>query len=69
VKLHTTREAAERLGVTSRTIQNWITQGLFPNAFKLNPRGKTSPYCIPEEDIEAFEEERVNHQSAAVEKK
>ena len=66
---YTAREAAERLGVTSRTIQNWIAQGLFPNAYKLNPRGKTSPYCIPEEDIEALEEERMNHQSTAAEKK
>jgi len=69
-KTHTAKEVARRLGVTSRTIQNWIAQGWFPNAYKLNPKGLTSRYCIPEGDIEAFEAERTkqHHSSGVVEK-
>jgi excisionase family DNA binding protein len=63
VKLLTSKQVAERVGVTSRTIHYWIKQGVFPNAFKINPDGQTSPYCIPETDVEKFEEKR--RQSAA----
>ena len=52
------REAAQRLGVTSRTIIKWINRGSFPNAYKLNPDALRSAYRIPFPDIEAFEEKR-----------
>ena len=58
MKLYSTKEVANRLGVTSRAIQDWIQQNKFPNAYKLNPDGRTSPYRIPEKDVVAFEEKR-----------
>jgi len=61
VKLYTTKEVADRLGVTPRAIQDWIQQRKFPNAYKLDPEGKTSPYRIPEKDVVAFEERRHSH--------
>ena len=57
----TTAETAKRLGVTTQAIAKWIRRGLFPNAYKVNPYGVTSPYRIPEEDVEAFERERRRH--------
>ena len=65
MKLYTTREAADRLGVTTRTIQTWIHAGKLPGAYKLNPDGPTSPYRIPEEDIIAFEQQRQERRPAA----
>lgn len=53
-----TREAAERLGVTQQSIARWIKQGAFPNVFRLNPDAKRPTYRIPISDIEAFEERR-----------
>ncbi len=58
MKLYTTKQVAERLGVTPRAIQDWIKQNKFPNAYKLDPDGITSPYRIPEKDVLAFEERR-----------
>jgi excisionase family DNA binding protein len=60
------REAAQRLGVTPRTIIKWINRGTFPNAYKLNPDGLRSAYRIPLTDIEALESRRGNkeHQNA-----
>jgi len=60
----TTKEVADRLGVTPRTVQVWIRQGRFPNAYKLNPDGRTSPYRIPEGDVASFEERRTNQVKA-----
>jgi hypothetical protein len=54
-----TQEAAERLGVHSRTVVRWIEQGHFPGARKVNPFAKKrSPYIIPLSDIEQFEKTR-----------
>ena len=53
--LLTVTDAAERLGVSTRTIQAWIQEGQFPNAYKLNPSGKNSPYRIPCADIANFQ--------------
>jgi excisionase family DNA binding protein len=57
-KIYTVKETAERLGVAAKTVNHWLSQNIFPNAYKLNPDGLTSPYRIPEEDIEAFEAKR-----------
>jgi excisionase family DNA binding protein len=67
-KLYTAKEVADRLGVTSRTIHGWIAQGVFPNAYKLNPHSLTSPYRIPEEDIVALEEKRRESRPTTAEK-
>ena len=53
-----TKQAAERLGVTPRTIVFWIGRDTFPNAYKLNPDAPKSPYRIPVSDIEAVEAKR-----------
>lgn len=50
-------EAAERLGVTPRTILRWIKDGEFPGARQKRPIPR-SPYQIPESDVVAFEERR-----------
>ena len=60
------QEAAERLGVSVRTIQNWIDAGVaFPNAYKLNPHLSNSPYRIPVTDIETLEAERQKSKQRA----
>lgn len=53
----TTVEAAEYLGVTDRSIRNWVRAGHFPNAYQ---KGATtrSGYRIPFADIVAFDERR-----------
>jgi excisionase family DNA binding protein len=51
-------QVAQRLSVTPRTIQKWIADGQFPNAYKLNPSGINSPYRIPEKDVQQFEARR-----------
>ena len=62
-KLLTTSQAAQRLGVTPKTINDWIDRGLMPNAYKLNGFGK-SPYRIPEGDVEAIEQRRRDEQQS-----
>lgn len=54
-KLLRTKEAAERLGVTTVTITRWINRGVFPGAYKTGPYRK-SAFVIPESDVIAFEE-------------
>jgi len=65
--LYSVKEAAERLGVGTTTVNRWVKLGEFPNAYKLNPRAKNSPFRIPEEDIVAFEEERQQYLTRAAE--
>ena len=56
----TTKQAAEVLGVSARTIQAWHEKGEFPHAYKLNPSNKrNSPLRIPRLDIEAIIERRA----------
>ena len=52
----TIKEAAARLGVSTRTVWNWIKQGHLPGAFKRNPfASRRSEWLIPESDIERVE--------------
>lgn len=53
-----TADVAARLGVSTRAIIKWLGQGLFPNAYKMNPHSRNSPYRIPEKDVLEFEESR-----------
>ena len=46
-----TRVAAE-LGVSGRTVINFINRGHFPGAQKIDPSKRNSPYRIP---IQAYE--------------
>jgi len=52
--IYTVSEAARLLHVSERTIQTWIKEGSFPNAFKLHPQKKNSPIRIPKADIDRF---------------
>jgi predicted DNA-binding transcriptional regulator AlpA len=49
--LLSTAQAGELLGVSDQTVLNWMRDGLFPNAIKLNPSKKNSPIRIPRSDI------------------
>jgi len=49
--LLTTKEAADMLGVSDQTVINWIKDGVFPNAYKLNPKKSNSPIRIPKGDV------------------
>ena len=56
-KRYSTAEAAERLGVTPRTVVRWYNLREFPNARPKSPTPR-SPIVIPESDIVAFEQRR-----------
>ena len=60
-KLLTSTQAAERLGVSRITIYEWIKAGLFPHAYQLSEL-KQSPYRIPERDVIAIEQKRLEQQ-------
>jgi excisionase family DNA binding protein len=48
-----THQAAEKLGVSYRTIQEWLKRGHFPHAFRLDPLSKSRSHLrIPVEDID-----------------
>lgn len=48
---------AERLGVTTRTVQRWVEAGKFPGSERLSDIPK-SHYRIPETAVIEFEEKR-----------
>ena len=53
------KHAAELLGISYRTMQTWLKQGVFPHAYKLHPGNQhTSPYRIPCEDVDKILSER-----------
>ena len=58
-------QVAKRLGVSVKTINEWIKNGDFPGTTKLNPGVKRSPYRIPEKAVEAFEEKRKSFSASA----
>ncbi len=67
LRVYSVKEAAKRLGVAATTLSRWVKIGRFPNAYKLDPNAKNSPYRIPEEDVEAFEEQRRQNMMEAAE--
>ncbi len=56
-ELLTCAEVAARLGVTIASISRWVRAGYFPNAWRINPHGK-SEWRIPKKDVDAFIELR-----------
>lgn len=46
----TVQEVAERLGVGRSTVNKYIREGRFPNAYRVNPR----LWLIPESDLVGF---------------
>ncbi len=57
-KLLTTTEVARMLGVTSAAVSQWLLDGDFPDAFKLNPGRINSAWRIPQNNVEAFLKKR-----------
>jgi predicted site-specific integrase-resolvase len=55
-----TADAAERLKVTTRTIQRWCDAGKFPGAFRVGGQG--SAWLIPVNAIVVIEDERSQTQ-------
>lgn len=49
-------EAAERLGVTRRTITRWAANGRLPVAFQV-PTGETGARFFAPEDVDALSEQ------------
>ena len=54
IKYLTTKEIADQLQVTERTVTNLIRRGYFPGARKIDPRRLNSPYRIPESEFKNF---------------
>ena len=54
-----TTEAAARLGVSEKTIRNWIEKGKL-KAATLNPSDPKSPYRIPESEVTRIIQARTN---------
>jgi len=52
-------EVARTLGVSSAAISQWLAEGEFPHAFKLNPNHSKSPWRIPRADVTAYIEKRA----------
>jgi len=53
-----TREAANRLGISIVTLRDWLRKGRFPNHYHLDPEAKSSHIRIPVRDVEAIEARR-----------
>lgn len=49
---------AQRLNCSATKVRNLVADGRFPNARKLDPMKKTSPYLIPVTDVIKYEQDR-----------
>lgn len=62
-------EAMPRLNVTTRqAVAYMIKTGKLPGARKLNPAKRGSPWVIPQESVEAYEQEIAEAEKAAARK-
>lgn len=50
----TTREIADQLHVTERTVVNLVHRGYFPGARKVDPLRLNSPYRIPASEFQQY---------------
>lgn len=55
-KTYTARQASLIFGVTVRTVQRWLKENRFPNAYKAYD-APTAPKLIPESDLQKVIEE------------
>jgi excisionase family DNA binding protein len=53
----TVAQIAKLLRVTTRTVNNIIKRGEFPNAYQI-PGGRTSPFLVPKSDLEVYLKEK-----------
>lgn len=51
-------QVADMLGVDPTTISGWCGLGYFPDAYRINPRKRKSPWRIPKRNVLAFVDER-----------
>jgi len=49
----TCAQVAKMLGVSKQSINRWVKEGHFPNAWRINPRLQ-SGWRIPKSDVDAF---------------
>ena len=54
----TVAEVAKRLKFSGQTVRRILAEGKFPHAYQMNPGAATSPFLIPESDVDAFERSR-----------
>jgi len=59
MEYYTPKQLAVEFGVTPRTILNWVTEGVFPGAFKVRKRTIRVPSC----DVEALKKNQANEAS------
>ena len=50
----TTPKVAKLLGVSAAAVNLWLKDGDFPNAVRINPGRKHSPWRIPRSDVDQF---------------
>jgi predicted DNA-binding transcriptional regulator AlpA len=55
IQLLTAPEARARLGISQPTMTNWLAEGRFPGAWRLDPDSPRSRWRIPIEDVEAIQ--------------
>ena len=61
---YSTHETAEILGISFRTVQEWIKHGKFPHAYKLDPTSMSRSHLrIPIEDIKRIQELRDQYRT------
>jgi excisionase family DNA binding protein len=53
----TVKETARQLGVTTRTVQNWLKAGRFTTAYRI-AEGRTMPWLISLEEVQQIAESR-----------
>ncbi len=58
----TVQQLARRWQVTERAVQKWISEGAFPNAYRVG-LGRGSHYRVPASDVQEFERARKVHPS------
>lgn len=50
-----TTDVATILGVVEKTVIRYCEAGKFPNAYRVKPDAKTSPWLIPSDDVRFFQ--------------
>jgi len=68
-KILNVHEVARLLKVSDATVRIMVREGKFPNAYQMTPGKETSPFCIPEKDVTAFEKSRQRPFARAPKKK
>jgi hypothetical protein len=54
----TAPQVAKILRVTSKSVNVWCKEGLFPHAYRVNPMRPKSAWRIPRSDLDLFKQKR-----------